>query len=333
MPGIIAVDEGDGAGYVTWTEVEDFAGSEPNDKFYTLDYATGLVSFGDGLNGAIPRWLSGNGTNSRRRRSCQHQGDELPIRRRLGGKRCGGNNYDAAHADTVSCKASPICAPSYGGADEETVAQAQVRAPMVLRTSNRAVTGEDFAFLALQTPGAQIARAQAFPLLNPNFRVMRSATGGAAQVEAPTPGTVTVVVVPQNTTSPNPVPNSGTLQLVAQWLDQFRLLTAELYVVAPSYRQVVIQAQVVAQPTADASLVEAACVNALLAYFNPFTGGPSKQGWDFGGTLYFSETYRQILDAPGVLFVVNRSLKTFVDGVLQPDWRTSRCSRTSSPIP
>ena len=54
VTGIIAIDEGDGAGYVTWTEVEDFAGSGPSDKVYTLDHGTGLVSFGDGVNGAIP---------------------------------------------------------------------------------------------------------------------------------------------------------------------------------------------------------------------------------------------------------------------------------------
>jgi predicted phage baseplate assembly protein len=206
---------------------------------------------------------------------------------------------------------------SYGGADEETISAAEARAPMVLRTSNRAVTGEDFAFLAEETPGAQIARAQAFPLLNPNFRMTRSAVDGTAQAEVPVPGAVTVIVVPHSTT-PQPMPTAGILQIVAQWLDRYRLLTTELFVAPPHYRQVTIQASLIAAPTADAGIVHDAVVNQLLAYFHPLTGGRNGTGWDFGGTLYFSETYRQILDIPGVLLIVTGSLKTFVDGVLQP---------------
>jgi predicted phage baseplate assembly protein len=315
--GIIAIDANDGKGYVTWTEVKDFGASGSNDQHYTLDYATGLVTFGDGVHGAVAPWYSDNASN----REDADQVNIIATQYQYGGGSAGNSA-----ADTITTLLTPMPfvlsvtnqRPSYGGADEETVAQAQVRTPMVLRTSNRAVTGEDFAFLALQTPGAQLARAQAFPLLNPDFRVMRAATGGGAQVEAPSPGSVTVVVLPQST-DPKPMPSQGTLQVVAQWLDQFRLLTTELYVVAPSYKEITIQAQVIARPSADVSLVEAAVVKALLAYFNPLTGGPSGAGWDFGGTLYFSETYRQILDAPGVLRIVTGTLKTFVEGDLQPD--------------
>jgi predicted phage baseplate assembly protein len=207
---------------------------------------------------------------------------------------------------------SEIC-----GADEESIADAQVRTPLVLRTSNRAVTGEDFAFLAIETPGAQIKRAQAFPLLNPNFRMTRSASDGTAQAEVPVPGAITVVVVPSST-NPKPMPSDGTLSLVAQWLDQHRLLTAELFVAPPRYRQVSIEASLIAKPAADAGIVQAAVMAQLKAYFHPLTGGRDGNGWDFGGTLYFSETYRQILDIPGVLLIVTGSLKTYVDGVLQP---------------
>ncbi|MFZ3327028.1 MAG: putative baseplate assembly protein [Methylocella sp.] len=317
VTGIIAIDEGDGNGYVTWTEVEDFASSGPNDQVYTLDHSTGLVSFGDGVNGAIPSYLSGNANNS-------EDADQVNIK--ATSYQYGGGTAGNTPPGTITTLLTPFPyvssvtnqRASFGGADEETIAQAQDRAPKVLRTSNRAVTGEDFAFLALQTPGARLARAEAFPLLNPNFRVTQSATGGPPQAEVQVPGTVTVIVVPQSTTSPNPMPSGGILQLVKQWLDQYRLLTVELYVAPPHYREVTIQASVIAQPTADAGIVEAAVVNALLSYFNPLTGGPNGTGWDFGGKIYFSQTYRRILDIPGVYLIVTGSLKTFVDGVLQP---------------
>jgi predicted phage baseplate assembly protein len=316
VAGIIAVDEGDGLGYVTWTEVQDFGGYGPNDKVYTLDHPTGLVSFGDGTNGKIPRWLSGNGSN---------RDDADLINIKATSYRWGGGAAGNTGSNTITGLRAAIPfvtgvtngRPSYGGADEESVAAAQARTPMVLRTSNRAVTPEDFAFLAQQTPGAQIARAQAFPLLNPNFRMLRSPTDGSARAEVPVPGAVTVVVVPRSTDA-MPMPTAGTLSLVAQWLDQHRLLTAELFVAPPRYREVSIAASVIAAPTADAGIVQAAVLARLTAYFHPLTGGHDGNGWDFGGTLYFSETYRQILDLPGVSLIVTGSLKTYVDGVLQP---------------
>jgi predicted phage baseplate assembly protein len=316
LTGIIAVDEGDGKGFVTWTEVEDFGGSGPNDRVYTLDHTTGLVSFGDGTHGAIPHWLSGNGSN---------RDDADIVNIKATNYRWGGGSAGNSGPNTITGLQAAIPyvssvtnqRASYGGADEESIDDAEARTPMVLRTSNRAVTPEDFAFLAKSTPGAQIARAQAFALLNPNFRMTRSTVDGTAQAEVPVPGTVTVIVVPQSTNQ-QPMPTDGVRQLVAQWLDKYRLLTTELFVAPPHYRQVTIQASLIAAPTADAGIVQAAVLSQLLAYFHPLKGGHSGAGWDFGGTIYFSETYRQILDMPGVLLIVTGSLKTFVDGILQP---------------
>jgi hypothetical protein len=76
--------------------------------------------------------------------------------------------------------------------------------------------------------------------------------------------------------------------------------------------------QVIAEPTSDLGTVSAAVLNQLLAYFNPLPpGGAEGTGWDFGGTIYFAETYRQIFDAPGVKLITG-TLKTYLDNVLQP---------------
>src|SRR5207248_5554418 len=131
--------------------------------------------------------------------------------------------------------------PSFGGEDEETVEEARDRAPSTLRNRDRAVTVEDFGELAKQTPGASIKRAQAFPLLNPNFRLKRTgiedtqsasqprvrcgcknATCGCnaikeqeqgddrtPQPEVPIPGALTVIVVPDGV-APDPMPTQGT---------------------------------------------------------------------------------------------------------------------------
>lgn len=310
----IAVDEG--SGYVLWTEVEDFAGYGPTDTVYTLDHSTGLVAFGDNKQGKIPRWLSGNGSNL----DSADQTNIMAVSYRWGGgaaANSGAGTITTLQTTIPNIQGVTNPVPSYGGADEETVEHAQDRAPMTLRTGNRAVTTDDFAFLATQTPGAQIARAQAFPLLNPNFRVMRSSVDGSAQVEAPIPGAVTVYVLPESL-QPMPVPSESTLQLVSNYLDAHRLLTCEVFVAAPPYREVRIEVDVIAEPTADLGTVSNAVLSQLLAYFNPLPpGGTEGNGWDFGATIYFAETYRQIFDVDGVKLITG-NLKTYVDSVLQP---------------
>jgi hypothetical protein len=86
-------------------------------------------------------------------------------------------------------------------------------------------------------------------------------------------------------------------------------------VVPPRYRKVEVEARVIARPDADSGLVQKTLEARLLAYFHPLTGGDAGEGWPFGRTVFFSETYRQILTTDGVLRVETDSFATFVDGV------------------
>jgi predicted phage baseplate assembly protein len=313
VTGIVEVNEG--SGYALWTEVDDFNGSSRTDTVYTIDLSTGTIAFGDGTHGKIPRWLSGDSSNSTQ--------SDLPNIR-VTQYQWGGGSAGNGGANTVTTleTAIPFVAsvtnlrPAAGGSDEETVDDAEDRAPQAIRTQSRAVTGDDFAFLATGTPGAQIARATALPLYNPSLDIS-AGVPGQASAEASLPGVVTVIVVPQSP-DPAPAPSAATLQLVANWLDQHRLITTELYVIGPTYRQVEIVGNVIAQPTSNAGQVAQQLQASLLAYFNPLTGGVEGQGWDFGGTIYFSEVYRQILIAPGVLRIAANAITIVVDGKPQP---------------
>jgi predicted phage baseplate assembly protein len=131
----------------------------------------------------------------------------------------------------------------------------------------------------------------------------------------PVPGVVTVVVVPEALSEDfKPLPSEDTLKLVGQWLNQHRLITTELYVAAPKYREVEIEARVIAQPTANSGQVAEALQKMLLDYFHPLRGGTNGNGWDFGGTVYFAETYRRILNTPGVARLEADAVITYVDG-------------------
>ena len=313
--GIVAVQEEVGQDFLPWTEVVDFANSSPTDKHYMLNHSTGQGSFGNGVKGKIPRWLSGNGTNT-------DAADQPNIK--ATSYRWGGGARGNSGANTITTLQNAILfiesvtnpRPSFGGADEETVDEASARAPSTLRNRDRAVTVEDFAAIATQTPGAQIKRAQAFPLLNPNFRLLRSAADGMPKAEVPIPGAVTVVVVPDSLSS-RPIPTAGTLQLVANYLDKHRLMTCELFVAAPRYREVRIEVHVIAKTTADLGKVEQGVRTRLLAYFHPLTGGDDGTGWKFGGAIDFSETYQQIFDVAGVYRIDTSSIKTYLDQILQ----------------
>lgn len=331
VAGIVEVDEGDGNGFTLWTQVTDFAGYDRNSKVYTLDYSTGTVTFGDGAAGAIPHFLSSDGSNL--------EPADVPNIRVTQYQWGGGAAGDAgANSITSLINSVPFVAsvtnmlPSSGGADEETLSDAKDRAPEQIRTLSRAVTPEDFVALALRTPGGHIKRATAIPLQRPITQVIRAA-GGSVVLPPPAPGVVTVLVVPDGPDPQQPIASDQTLASVAQYLDKFRLVTCELYVSRPIYRRVEIQARVIVQPSANSGEVQTALETALLNFYNPLIGGqpppappgatttstvpPPGTGWPFGGTIFVSEAYRQILQVAGVQYIQG-TIQIYLDGTLQP---------------
>src|SRR5262249_47329848 len=126
------------------------------------------------------------------------------------------------------------------------------------------------------------------------------------------PGVVTLIVVP-NSEDPNPMPNNTTLQAVCAYLDEHRLLTSELYVVGAIYRKIKVGVQLVVQSGADLATVKNTAQNSLTTFFHPLTGGNDGTGWPFGGEIYYSDVYRQILDVDGVLRIQDNQLLIWLD--------------------
>ena len=209
---------------IFWTQVQDFFGSSPEATVYTLDATTGEITFGDNHYGAIPLANPNSPTNI------------TATTYRYGGGSAGNIAANSqlsvvSYVASVASVTNPVAAS--GGSDQEPLSDAIMRAGADIRSTNRAVTADDFSGLALETPGALVARAQALPLTNPNFMGIT------------VPGAVTVIVVPQrqvddepalqtSQTGP-PIPNQTTLQAVCAWLDQHRLVTTELFVIGPTY--------------------------------------------------------------------------------------------------
>jgi predicted phage baseplate assembly protein len=308
---VLEVDENDGNGFQPWTMVDNFAGSTRTDKVFALNVATGEIVFGDGEQGKIPARFA----------DPSRTGQDL-ANIKAANYRWGGGARGNVGAKTVTALQSPIpyvdsvtnLRPTSGGQDEETLDDAKSRAPQAIRTQSRAVTADDFVYLAQQTPGARIRRAQALPLRNPSIESTRPSGSGLPVTATPSPGALSVMVVPDSLAA-KPVPTTETLTLVAQWLNSHRLITTELHVVAPRYRKVEVDAQVIAKTTSNADQVAQAVEQNLLDFFNPLTGGKDGTGWDFGGTIYFSDIYRTILNTPGVARLATGAVTLYVDGV------------------
>ncbi|MGA2812507.1 MAG: putative baseplate assembly protein [Candidatus Acidiferrum sp.] len=295
----LAIDEGQG--FMVWQQVDDFFSSRANDRVYVLDLNTGVLTFGDGEHGRIP---VANQSNSSANVVAQSY-------------RAGGGSQGNVGAGTItqlqtfvqSINAVTNNDPATGGTDEETVADAKLRAALALQSKNRAVTPGDFESLAMQAPGANVARANAIALYHPNFP------------NGQIPGVVTVIVVP-NSPAPSPTPNQTTLQAVCAYLDGHRLLTSEVYVVGPVYRKVKVQAQILVAPGSDLATVQNSVQANLVLFFSPLQGGDPQPGvtgtgWPFGGEIYYSDVYRVIIQTPGVQRIQDNQLLIYLDNQLQ----------------
>ncbi|MEY2609348.1 MAG: hypothetical protein QOH31_7245 [Verrucomicrobiota bacterium] len=308
----LQVDEGEG--FQSWIRVDNFAGSKRSDPHYTLNPATGEVGFGDGEQGKIPGRLTED-----------DRPEEDLANIKVATYRWGGGARGNVGAKKVTSLQSPVpyvasvtnYRPTSGGQDEESLENAKDRAPQAIRTQSRAVTADDFEFLAMQTPGARIKRAHALPQHNPNLEPVRPIGAAVPPTSVPIPGAVSVMVLPDSPLS-QPIPSDETLAAVATWLNAHRLITTELYVIAPKYRQVEIVANIVVDKSAVSGQVAQDLKKRLLTYFHPLTGGTDGTGWAFGGTIYFSDTYRTILETPGVARIEVGAVTTYVDGQKLP---------------
>jgi predicted phage baseplate assembly protein len=283
---VLTVDEGISGGPASWTQVPDFFGASADDTVYTLDETSGTIAFGDNHYGAIPLPNPSNPTNITATTYRYGGGAE-------GNAAAGTVTALQSYVAYVASVTNPIAAT--GGAAEESQADAVMRAGNDIRSTNRAVTADDFESLALETPGALVARAHALPLANPSYPGID------------VPGSVTVLVVPhravdddpalQTAQTGPPIPNRTTLQAVCAWLDEHRLVTTELHVSGPTYRKLTFVVTAYCAPNADLGTVSQGIQSALRTRYAPAGNGA---GWAWGATAYAAIAFATIMNVDGV---------------------------------
>jgi predicted phage baseplate assembly protein len=245
-------------GFVDWTRVDDLGNARPDDRLYELDAEAGLVRFGDGIHGAVPP------AGARVRASQIHAGGgsagNLPAqtlqRTRLG------------TADLRVFQPLPL----QGGAEAETLEEAERRIPAALRHRERAVTAADYRDLLRALPRGDVGRVEVLPRFKPHER------------ESEVPGVVSVMVWPAQPAADfrAPAPRADRLLLEAAhaWLEPRRPLATELYVMGCEYIGLGLA---IAVRVADGFAAEQVLPAVRLALRRHLWvlpgGGPDGEGW------------------------------------------------------
>lgn len=267
--------------WILWTKVSDFFDSTPTSRHYTLDRATGEIRFGNGINGMAPpegkddikafSYQSGGGAKGN-----VNMGEIKTLKSSVAG------------VDKVSNQVA-----ADGGADTATLDQMMEIGPAMVSHRNRAVTAEDFEWLAKQAT-RKVARAKCLP--NTNSRL---------QAEI---GWVTVIVVPDSKDI-KPVPSLELRSIVSKYLEACTTNTIasphRVHVDGPAYVDINVSADVFVPSIDMASQVEREARSRLVAFFHPLTGGPEQRGWDFGREIHISDIYALLEGINGVDHVEN----------------------------
>ncbi|AFZ01388.1 putative baseplate assembly protein [Calothrix sp. PCC 6303] len=310
-----------------WQEVNDFADSKANDKHYTIDSVTGEVQFGFLIREPaqirsqveLRSKIQVSGVNTLQLKDAlqavtdmERQYGAIPSKGsqiRMVAYRTGGGQQGNVQRDTLQIPKTAIPyvervtnhISARNGADAESLDNAVMRVPSILRTRDRAVTPEDFETLALQAGGGAVARVYCPRRMN----------------DKSNRGVVDLLVVPQaNIEGVNRgegihpgefMLNTALQQHILSYLDERRLLGIEVRLSEPKYVGVSVQAEVGLEPEYNNSQAQQTIIQslqiALYRFLNPLTGGIDGKGWQFGASLYTSDIISLFQKTTGVRFL------------------------------
>lgn len=271
-------------GWQDWHLVEHFAASGPADRHVTLDASQGEFAFGPAVRqpdgtlryyGAVPAkgarirvasYRTGGGrAGNLARGAISVLRSSVPYISRV-------NNREAAH----------------GGVDGETVAEAKLRGPLMVRTQDRAVTAADYEQLAA-TAAPSAARVRCM-----------------SANETGTDGTVRLLVVPDAVADEGDrlrieqlEPTAEVLETISGELDKRRPIGTRLIVEPAFYQGVTVVARVRAR-TGEPAEVRRAALAALYRHLNPLRGGPDSMGWPFGRPVLLGEVHAVLTGIPEI---------------------------------
>lgn len=286
----------DDDGVTEWQAVEHFAQAGPGDRWFHIDPISGEAQFG-------PAVRQGDGS-LRQYGAIPPKGAHL----RLSSYRTGGGT--AGNVATGAVRVLKTSVPyvsrvenriaAVGGAEAESLADAKVRGPLLLRSRGRAVTTEDFVELTRQV-APEVARVHC-----------------VATDQGPDAGGVRVLLVPQLTRDevgrirpPDLQPLPESLTRITSHLAERKIIGTRLVIEPPDYRGLTVVVSVAARPRYRAQDVQAEVLRALYRLFDPLRGGGDGTGWPFGRAVQAHEINAALSQVRGVDLAEEVSIKLF----------------------
>ncbi len=285
-----------GGGFGPWQDwllVGDFPAGPG--RFFRLHPVTGEIGFGNYEPTAAP---DGHG-------SIPPAGSEI---RAATYRHVAGDARGNVPADTITVIRTALPGlvearnpgPATGGSDEEAIEETKRRAPEVLRTRDRAVTAQDYEYLAREAT-TDVRKARCLP--ERLFREFDTIPTGARIGDPWTfgglnrnRGNVNVIIIPNAPPAqPTPRPSAELVREVSDYLDARRVVGITLGVTGPRYLPINATAKVTiwnqALQTGLAASVDEVVQRVrsrITEFLHPLYGGPQGEGWDVGQVFLVS---------------------------------------------
>jgi predicted phage baseplate assembly protein len=304
--------------WTTWMRVDDLAQGAGNN--YRLDPVMGRINFGN-----FDPVVSPDGHGSVPPAESEIQA--ASYRYVIGGT--GGNVGPGSITVLRTPVAGQIGVTNPGaaanGSDEESIEDTKRRGPEALRNRFRAVTAEDYEYLA-QEASTDVRKVRC---LQPRlFTIYDQAFNGAVQPGDPwtygalnrDSGNVHVIIIPGSTlANRTPSPTSELLGEVADYLEQRRALTAALNVTGPRYLPIQVTVTVnVWKKAVDTGLVPDPAISTavrddiaakITQFLHPTLGSTDGSGWEVGQDQTIAPLFQFIQPAKEVGFIAALSIQ------------------------
>ncbi len=216
-------------------------------EVFVVDAEAGQIKFGDGLRGKRPP-----------------SGAKMRVSYDYGvgsAGNVGPNSINSSPALPAGIKVSnPV--RTWNGTEAEKVSEGEKQIARYLQHRDRLVNATDFETITLRTPGVDIGRVEVIPAFNPNLTP--NEPGDA-------PGAVTLMVIPRNDLKQPDAPNADAIFLntICRYLDPRRLVTTELFLRGPVYKQIWISTGINVVAGVAIAEVREAVKRALLDFLAP----------------------------------------------------------------
>ncbi|MCX7746449.1 MAG: hypothetical protein N2645_06120 [Clostridia bacterium] len=262
--------------WVRWKPVDNLWSSEASDRHYTLDAAYGIIAFGNGIHGMKPPYI----------------GDaSIIVKYRTGVGDTGIlKAFEISHLMNAISYIDEVFNPEpyMGGCPNETVEKAMERGPEAIVHKDRAITPEDFEWLAMEACRS-VTKVKC--LSNYNDKGQKE------------PGWVTLVIsnVKKGVFMR---PNGKTCEKIYDYISQRSsdnlVKSSRFLVIEPLYAELSLEVTLTVSDTNMAYRTEEEVLSLLNLFLDPVEGNFESRGWEIGQLPHISMFYALIKSVENV---------------------------------